>query len=228
MQPRSQPRPTPTADTPDPPPYPAAVSGGAVRGAKWAALALALAISGCGSANLPPAATPPPAPRPTTAPAGHVVPAGAVALARPARVAARLHARERVLEFGGATAPAGVGPTHAACLPRAWCYVTDTRGDALLVFRRTRRLELVRRYYLPGGPYGLAIDARRRLLFVTLAGRNELVELPAHGRPHVLRRWPTPRAPREVAVDGASGRVFVGAAEGVQLLRPPTRRTPPR
>jgi hypothetical protein len=144
------------------------------------------------------------------------------------RSAATLRPRDRVLEVGGATAPAGVGPTHAACLPRAWCYVTDTRGDALLVFRRDPKLELVRRYYLAGGPYGLALDVRRRLLYVTLPGRNELVELPAHGRPHALRRWPTPRAPREVAVDQASGQVSVGARGVVQLLRPPMRRTPPR
>jgi hypothetical protein len=86
-----------------------------------------------------------------------------------------------------ASAPAGVGPTQVACLERAWCYVVDTRGDALLVFRRTSRLELVRRYYLPG-PSGIALDRRRRLLTVSLPARHELVQLPAHGRPHIVRR----------------------------------------
>jgi hypothetical protein len=210
---------TPAAEGPDPLPYPAAVR--ARRGAKWAALA-ALLLAGCGSAALPPAAEPPPSPPLTTAPAGRIV-QGAVVVPRAAMV---VHRRERTIEIDGATAPAGVGPTHAACLPRVWCYVADTRGDALLVFRRTPRLELVRRYYLPGGPYGLALDARHRVLYVTLPGRNELVELPAHGRPHVLRRWPTVRAPREVAVDGE--RVLVAGSGAAQVLRPPIRRRPPR
>jgi hypothetical protein len=207
---------TPAPEGSDPLPYPAAV-----RPAKWAALALVLA--GCGSAPLPPAAGPPPSPPLAAAPAGKVLVKAPVAVPRGA---ARLDARARTLEVGGATAPAGVGPTHAACLPRVWCYVADTRGDALLVFRRAPRLELVRRYYLPGGPYGLALDARHRVLYVTLPGRNELVELPAHGRPHVLRRWPTVRAPREVAVDGK--RVLVAGSGAVQVLRPPIRRRPPR
>jgi hypothetical protein len=187
------------------------------------ACAITLCLSACGSAELPPPAGPPPSPPATAAPAGRIVPGRTVAA-----LPGPLRPRERTLQVGNATAPAGVGPTHAACFPRAWCYVTDTRGNALLVFRRGRKLELVRRYYLAGGPYGLALDARRRVLYVTLPGRNELVELPAHGRPHVLRRWPTPRAPREVSVDAATGRVSVGAAGVVQLLQPPTRRRPPR
>ena len=98
--------------------------------------------------------------------------------------------------------------------------MADTQGDALLVFRRAARLELVRRYYLPGGPYGLALDRRRRLLYVTLPGRNELVQLPAHGRPHVLRRWPTVRQPDAVAVDEPAGGVTVTGDAASQIVRP--------
>jgi hypothetical protein len=112
------------------------------------------------------------------------------------RTLAVLSPRARTLDLSDArphrrtaSAPAGVGPTHFACLERAWCYVVDTRGDALLVYRRSPRLELVRRYYLPG-PSGIALDQRRRLITVSLPARGELVELPAHGRPHVLRRRP--------------------------------------
>src|SRR5262245_21866532 len=150
----------------------------------WPGLALLL-LAGCGSA---PVSELPPAPEAPLSAQRATIDEG--------RTLVRLLPRERVLGLYDArthrrtaSAPAGVGPTHVACLPLAWCYVTDTRGDALLVFRRTDRLELVRRYYLPGGPYGLALDQRRRLLYVTLPGRDELVELPAHGRPHVLRRW---------------------------------------
>lgn len=94
-------------------------------------------------------------------------------------------------------APAGLGPSHVACLERgarAWCYVTDTRGEALLVFAVGSRIEATRRLGLPGDPTRLAVDPRRALLRVTLSARHELVVLPAHGRPHVLRRAPlTPR-----------------------------------
>jgi hypothetical protein len=111
--------------------------------------------------------------------------------------------RERVLELRDARgrrlgrAPAGVGPTHVACVdhraPISWCYVTDTRGEALLVFAVGARIEPRRRLYLPGGPDGVSLDHSRRRLLVTLRKGRELVELPAHGRPHVLRRRaPTP------------------------------------
>jgi DNA-binding beta-propeller fold protein YncE len=133
--------------------------------------------------------------------------------------------RERRLELydartlrGIAAAPAGVGPTHAACVePAGPCYVLDTRGGAILVYSLSgHHLEPTRRLYLPGGPYGVAIDNSRHRLWVTLPALNELVELPAHGRPHVLRRFHTVRQPDSVAVDEHTGRVFVtGRADGV-------------
>lgn len=145
------------------------------------------------------------------------------------RVVAVVARRERVLELLDAQTrarlrrtPAGVGPTHVACLNRGPCYVADTKGDALLVFSPSARsaLRLRRRAYLPGGPYAIALDRRHRRLYVTLPGRNELVELPAHGRPHVLRRWPTLRQPDAVAIDPVRRRAYVmGRASGmVQVL----------
>lgn len=116
--------------------------------------------------------------------------------------------RERALELRDAAghragrAPAGVGPTHLACVdhraPTAWCYVTDTRGDALLVFAvRGGAIEARRRLYLPGGPGAITVDHARRRLLVAIRGGRALAELPAHGRPHVLRtRAPTPRTAR--------------------------------
>jgi DNA-binding beta-propeller fold protein YncE len=130
--------------------------------------------------------------------------------------------RERVLELYDprtlrrvARAPAGIGPTHVAAAG-AWVYVVDTDGGALLVFKTAPELELVRRYPLTGSPYGIALDQARRRLWVTLTARNELVELPAHGRPHALRRFATVRQPNGVAIDPSTGRVFVaGRADGV-------------
>jgi hypothetical protein len=148
------------------------------------------ALAGCGSATvdrLPPAAGPPR--DRATLTGGRTV---------------TLLGRERVLELRDVRgrslgrAPAGVGPTHVACVdhgaPTSWCYVTDTRGDALLVFAvRAAGIEPRRRLYLRGGPDGVSLDHSGRRLLVTLRKGRELVELPAHGRPHVLRRRaPTP------------------------------------
>jgi hypothetical protein len=138
--------------------------------------------------------------------------------------------RERVLELYDAETlrrvarvPAGVGPTHVAAAG-AWVYVVDTDGGALLVFATAPELELVRRYPLPGSPYGVAVDPVRRRLWVTLTGRNELVELPAHGRPHALRRFATVRQPDSVAIDSSTGRVFVtGRADGLLQALDPER-----
>ena len=155
---------------------------------------------------------------------------GGLAAVADGRQVAVVSVRERVLELYDAATrrriarvPAGVGPTHVVSEPRFdRLYVTDTSAGALLVFDTRPELELVRRVYLPGSPYGIAIDQERHRLWVTLTGSNEVVELPAHGRPHVLRRFPTPRQPDTVAVDEATGRVFVtGRHAGVvQLLDP--------
>jgi hypothetical protein len=201
------------------------------------ALAVAATAAGCGSQagdQLPAPAGPAPAPTLRAVPAGRVA-AARVPLAR--RLAVPLDGRRTVvlrprarrlelLEAGsrrrGAQAPAGVGPTNVACLRAGPCYVVDTRGDALLVYAVHPDLELVRRVFLPGAPYAIAIDARRRRMFVTLTARNEVVQLPAHGRPHVLRRWPTVRQPNAVAVDRRTGVVLIaGVADGVrQTVRP--------
>ena len=145
----------------------------------------ALVLAGCGSARVD--QLPPP-----------LGPAREVAALTGGRSVVLL-GRARVLELRDARgglrgrAPAGVGPTHVACLDRgvapAWCYVTDTRGNALVVFAVRDGIAPRRRLYLPGGPDGISFDHARRRLLVTLRTR-EVVELPAHGRPHVLRRRP--------------------------------------
>jgi hypothetical protein len=140
------------------------------------AVPLAIVLAGCGSATvgeLPPAA----------GPARKVA-----ALADGRRVELLGRAREvELLDRAGrrvGRAPAGIGPTDVACLRHRWCYVTDERGDALLVYTVGDGIELTRRYRLAGGPREVAV--RRQRLLVTIAtGRR--VELIAHGRPHRLR-----------------------------------------
>jgi DNA-binding beta-propeller fold protein YncE len=99
-------------------------------------------------------------------------------------------------------------------------YVTDTQGGALLVFATRPKLTLTRRVFLPGAPYGIAVDLVRHRLWVTITARNEVVSLPANGRPRPLVRLPTIRQPDRVAVDSATGRVAVTGRTGgvVQLI----------
>jgi DNA-binding beta-propeller fold protein YncE len=121
---------------------------------------------------------------------------------------------------GGGSQSAGLGPTHAEADAEGRVYVTDTRGDALVVFATRPRLRFLARVPLRGAPYGIAVDAERRSVWVTLTARNELVKLSAGDRPRVLRTLPTVRQPNTVAVDPRDGSAVVGSANGdvVQIV----------
>jgi DNA-binding beta-propeller fold protein YncE len=160
-------------------------------------------------------------------------PGGVTALDRGRQVAV-VSVRERVVEtFDAVTgertgrAPAGVGPTHAVSDKGDYLFVTDTTGGALLVYHLRPKLELIRRYPLPGSPYGIAIDNVRHRMYVTQTARNQLTELIVGGRPSLVARYATPQQPNTVAVDETTGRVAVtGKADGVlQLLDPGRERT---
>jgi DNA-binding beta-propeller fold protein YncE len=154
---------------------------------------------------------------------------GGVAVLREGREIAVVSVRERVLELFDARTlarigrvPAGVGPTHVVTDGHGLIYVVDTAGDALLVFRTSPQLQLTRRVYLPGAPYGVAYDPERLRLWVTSSRDNTLTELRARGRPAVRRTFGAVRQPDTVAVDTTTGRVFVtGRVDGVlQVLDP--------
>jgi DNA-binding beta-propeller fold protein YncE len=118
---------------------------------------------------------------------------------------------------------AGEGPTHLVVGPDNRFYVTDTRGGAILVYEARPEPEQIGRVSLPGSPYGIAVDPERGHLWVTLTSENQLVQLALEGGTlRELARYPTVREPNTVAVDTASGRVFVtGRADGVlQILDP--------
>ena len=117
---------------------------------------------------------------------------------------------------------AGLGPTHAVADGELRLYITDTRGDAVIVYETVPRLKWVGRINLPGSPYGIAVDERRARVWVTLTGRNEIVELTAEDQPRRLRSLPTVRQPNTVAVDPATGRLFVSSrTDGtLQLVDP--------
>jgi len=122
------------------------------------------------------------------------------------------------------TVPAGDGPTHLVADRRGRLILTDTRGDALLTYELTPQVRLVDSVPLPGRPYGIAYDPVRDQLWVTMTGRNELVGLDlASGTPVEVVRLPTVGQANSVAVDSATGRVFVaGVTEGnLALVDPP-------
>jgi len=126
---------------------------------------------------------------------------------------------------GGGAQSAGLGPTHVAADRAGRLYLTDTRGDALILYATRPRLKWLARIALPGTPYGIAVDDPRGRLLVTLTARNELAELTLGDRPRRTRTWPTVRQPNTVAVDPSTGRVAVASAaeDALQLLPPPER-----
>ena len=77
---------------------------------------------------------------------------------------------------------AGEGPTHVRAGPENRFYVTDTRGDAVLVYAARPELEQLDRVSLPGSPYGIAIDPERNHLWVTLTADQQLVQFALEGR----------------------------------------------
>jgi DNA-binding beta-propeller fold protein YncE len=121
-----------------------------------------------------------------------------------------------------AGALAGVGPTHAAADANT-CYIVDTAGNAILAFRTAPSLDLASSTALPGRPYGVALDPERNRLWVTETSNNTLAELLlGDSGPKLVAVFPSVREPNSVAVDAATGRVFVtGTGDGViQILDP--------
>ena len=116
---------------------------------------------------------------------------------------------------------AGEGPTHIVAGPENRFYITDTSGDAILVYDALPEPEQVGNVSLPGSPYGIAIDPERGFLWVTIEDRLVQYTLEG-GMLREIARYPTVQEPYTVTVDTASGRVFVaGRAEGeLQIFDP--------
>lgn len=122
-----------------------------------------------------------------------------------------------------ARVPAGAGPSHLIADRHGRLYVVDTRADRLLTYT-TARLTQPALTSLPGSPYGIAYDTARDRLWVTLTGKNEVVGLDVSGSvPREVARFRTVRQPNTVAVDSATGRVFVAGRTGgqLELIDPP-------
>jgi len=116
----------------------------------------------------------------------------------------------------------GVGPTHVVARGRRF-FVVDTRGEGLLEVLTDPDLKIHRRTALPGVPYGITFDERRKRFWVTLTETNEVLELTDR---RILKRYPAVRQPNTVAVDPVTGRVYVASRKDgtLQIIDP--RRDP--
>jgi len=135
--------------------------------------------------------------------------------------------------YGGSTreqvaqAPVGTKLTHAISLSGALAAFADTDGGAVYVERIDPHVSQVARIDAPGKPYGLAYDAARHRLYITLTERNAIrvvdVANPEAGR--TLADLPTVRQPNSVAVEPNSGTVLVtgsdaGGNSTIQIIGP--------
>jgi hypothetical protein len=112
----------------------------------------------------------------------------AVALLDGGNRVAVLCGRERVLEIYDARTlkrlgrtGAGIGPVDVTTDGAQLAYVTDVKGDALLVFHLRPRFQLIRRVHVIGGPYAIRFDKAR--LSITLSKTGRTVEYVASSRP---------------------------------------------
>lgn len=122
----------------------------------------------------------------------------------------------------GAGLRAGQGATNAATDAFGRVIVTDTRTGQVIAFTANPVLE---RQAAPaaGVPYGVAVDTRRQIAWVTATQLNEVIGYQlAGGQPMQKYRLSTVRQPDSVAVDPVSGRVLVASADGggVQVMQP--------
>ncbi len=105
----------------------------------------------------------------------------------------------------------GTKLTHAVGLSDDLAAFADTDGGAVLIQRVGPDITDVASIEAPGKPYGLAYDAERRRLYVTLTATNQLqlVDLADPAAPRIIGVVPTVQQPNSVAVDPRSGAVLV-------------------
>lgn len=167
----------------------------------------------------------------TSLPAGPVQPGGVAAVGDYAAVADVQG--NGVWVYGGTTrrqlaqGAVGVRLTHAVAISDDLAAFADTDGGAILIERVEPQLSQVARIAAPGKPYGLAFDAARRRLYVTLTATNSmrLIDVSDAMQPRILGDVPTVQQPNAVPVDPRSGDVLVtgsdpDGASGLQIITP--------
>ncbi|MCV7332570.1 YncE family protein [Mycobacterium cookii] len=164
-------------------------------------------------------------------PAGPVQPGGVAAVGEYAAVADVQG--NGVWVYDGSThqqvaqGPVGMKLTHAVAMSGDAAAFADTDGGAVFVERIDPQLAQVAKIDAPGKPYGLAYDAVRRRLYVTLTASNlmRVIDTSNAAKPRVLGDLPTVQQPNSVAVDSRSGAVLVTGSDpdggsGLQIVTP--------
>ncbi len=119
--------------------------------------------------------------------------------------------------------PAGAGPTHLVADGHGRMIATDTRGDTVRVFDPLPAPHEIGNVPQPGGPYGIAYDHIRDLLWVASSGTNELVGYRmTEPNPREVQRIHTVQNPYSLGVDPVTGRLFIAGVTGgvVQVIDP--------
>ncbi|WP_264048653.1 Vgb family protein [Mycolicibacterium rhodesiae] len=124
-------------------------------------------------------------------------------------------------------APVGAKLTHAISLSGGLAAFADTDGGAVFIERVDPKISQVARIDAPGRPYGLAYDARRHRLYITLTERNvvRVVDIADPAESRTLGDVTTVRQPNSVAVEPNSGTLVVTGSDGggdssVQIIGP--------
>lgn len=114
---------------------------------------------------------------------------------------------------------AGKGPTHGDLISGNRVLVSDSRGNAMLVFS-LEPLKQIGRLDLGGTPYGMATDESTNTVWVTLTAQNQVVGLDVSGStPKEIARYATVRQPNTLAVEPGSHKLWVtGTQDGVVEL----------
>ena len=123
----------------------------------------------------------------------------------------------------GGSQNVGYGPSHVVT-DGSRLFIADTRGNGISTFATDPVLRFTHRLAVPDSPYGMAIDTRRKRLWVTRTAANAIAEIDISGdTPRLVRSLPTIQQPNTVGVDETTGRLAIASAtEGaVQLLDPP-------
>lgn len=124
---------------------------------------------------------------------------------------------------GSGSQSAGLGPSHVVEGPSGRIAISDTRGQALVVYDTRPRLRFRARVPLGGTAVGLAGDPGRGTVWVTLSERARVVPVDLRAQEPVIGEpVRTARNPLSVGVDTATGRLAVASkADGtLQLVDP--------
>jgi len=126
-----------------------------------------------------------------------------------------------------AQGPVGLKLTHTVAMSGDLAAFADTDGGAVFVEHIDPQLVQGAKIDTPGKPYGLAYDAVRRRLYVTLTASNliRLIDVSDVTKPRILGDMPTVQQPNSVAVDPRSGNVLVTGSDpdgrsGLQIITP--------